>query len=58
MKYHVKLKKNLEKRGARHLEKRRVCQEDSNNKKIEISTWPQERPKRQGIFPAISDKIP
>ena len=36
MKYHVKLKKNLEKRGAHHLEKRRVCQEDPNNKKIEV----------------------
>ena len=36
MKYHVKLKKNLEKRGAHHLEKKRVCQEDPNNKKIEV----------------------
>ena len=36
MKYHVKLKKNLEKRGACHLGKRRVCQEDPNNKKIEV----------------------
>ena len=38
MKYHVKLKKNLEKRGAHHLEKRRVCQEDPNNKKMKIPT--------------------
>ena len=36
MKYHVKRKKNFEKRGAHHLEKRRVCQEDPNNKKIEV----------------------
>ena len=44
MKYHVKLKKNLKKRGARHLEKRRAhhlkkgraCQEDPSNKKIEV----------------------
>ena len=36
MKYHVKFKKNIEKRGAHHLEKRRVCQEDPNNKKIEV----------------------
>ena len=36
MKYHVKLKKNLEKRGAHHLEKRRVCQEDPSNKKIKV----------------------
>ena len=28
--------KNLEKRRARHFEKRRVCQEDPNNKKIEL----------------------
>ena len=28
--------KNLEKRRAHHLEKRRVCQEDPNNKKIEL----------------------
>ena len=36
MKHHVKLKKNLEKKGAYHLEKRRVCQEGPNNKKIEV----------------------
>ena len=37
MKYHVEFKKKkLEKRRARHLKKRRACQEDPNNKKIKV----------------------
>ena len=40
MKYDVELKKK-----KKILEKGRACQEDLSNKKIEISTWPQESPK-------------
>ena len=37
MKYQVELKKkNLEKRRAHHLKKGRACQEDPDNKTIEV----------------------
>ena len=36
MKYHVELKKKIEKGRARHLKKGRASQEDPNNKKIDV----------------------
>ena len=53
MKYHVKLKKNLEKRGAHHVEKKRVCQEDPNNKKIEVCDKIMSSFKVTHLFPSL-----